>query len=227
MKRVAFLVDGFNLYHSVVQAECDNGGHCVKWLDLGRLCLSFLHLVRRAVNDQVEMETIRYFSATPTHYPVGTQNRHALYMDCLKATGVDVQLGRFKEKTVKCRQCHQDDTRHEEKETDVAMGAQLLEIGHSDEADTVVMVTGDTDLAPAVRTCRRLFPTMPVYFAFPYRRHNEELEHLCPGSFNIRRRSYLRHQYLNPLALPDGTVFNRPPEWDPPAPLPPITTPTT
>jgi uncharacterized LabA/DUF88 family protein len=213
MNRVTFLVDGFNLYHSVVQAECDNGGHCVKWLDLRRLCLSYLHMVRRQVNAHVELETIHYFSAPPTHRPSGTQKRHAIYMKCLESAGIHVHLGRFKKKTVECHLCHRDDVRHEEKETDVAMAALLLEVCHSGEADSVVMVTGDTDLAPAVRTCQRLFPEGFICFAFPYKRHNAELKVLAPGSFNIGRDSYLRHQFSDPLQLADGGSISMPAEW--------------
>jgi hypothetical protein len=134
-------------------------------------------------------------------------------MKCLESVGIHVHLGRFKRKTVECHLCHQEDVRHEEKETDVAMAVQLLEVGHSGEADSVVLVTGDTDLAPAVRTCRRLFPGVFIYFAFPYKRHNEELEQLSPGSFNIKCRSYLRYQYPDPLELPDGALLAKPPEW--------------
>jgi hypothetical protein len=93
------------------------------------------------------------------------------------------------------------------------MAAQLFEICYSRRADSVVLVTGDTDLAPAVRTCRRLFPEVLACFAFPYKRHNEELEQLSPGSFNIRCRSYLSHQYPDPLEWPDGSVLSRPAEW--------------
>jgi uncharacterized LabA/DUF88 family protein len=131
----------------------------------------------------------------------------------LRSTGVQVHLGRFKKKVVECHVCHSSDTRHEEKETDVAMAARLLEVCHRNEADSVVLVTGDTDLAPALRTCKRLFPRVFLCFAFPYKRHNAELKRLQPGSFNISFASYLRNQYPNPLQLPDGTVIAKPLEW--------------
>ncbi len=213
VNRVIFLVDGFNLYHSLVQAQEDTDGPCVKWLDLHGLCSSYLHIVGRQADGRVVTEAIHYFSATPTHRTKGAQHRHALYMRCLQSSGIQVHLGRFKKKTAKCPLCHRTSIRYEEKETDVAIAAQLFEICHANAANFVVIVTGDTDLAPAVRTCQRLFRDMSICFAFPYRRHNAELKQLSPGSFNIGRGSYLRYQYPDPLRLSDGTEVAKPREW--------------
>lgn len=47
MKRTTFIVDGFNLYHSVCQASAVLGlaGAGTKWLNLRRLCESYLSLI--------------------------------------------------------------------------------------------------------------------------------------------------------------------------------------
>lgn len=44
MNRTVFIVDGFNLYHSVVDAARDAPGATTKWLDLRKLCSSYLPL---------------------------------------------------------------------------------------------------------------------------------------------------------------------------------------
>jgi hypothetical protein len=213
MNRVIFLVDGFNLYHSLVEAQDDSGGRCVKWLDLRRLCLSCLDKVRAFVGDRTALGDIHYFSAPPIHCPEGTQRRHRLYMKCLRSASIHVHLGRFKVKRVKCHLCGQECRHHEEKETDVAIAAKLFELCHQGAADSFVLVTGDTDLAPAVRTCRRLFPEVPIFFAFPYRRANAELKLLSHGSIKLTRDNYLANQYPDPVPLPDGTAVSKPPEW--------------
>lgn len=79
--------------------------------------------------------------------------------------------------------------------------------------DTAVLVTGDTDLAPAVATCKELFPAKAMRFAFPYRRHNQELKALLPGSFKIHHGSYVRHLFPDPVQLPDGTKICKPASW--------------
>jgi len=40
MGRTAFLVDGFNLYHSLKDAQFALGGRSTRWLDLRSFCSS-------------------------------------------------------------------------------------------------------------------------------------------------------------------------------------------
>ena len=70
-------------------------------------------------------------------------------------------------KHVYCRTCRQNNKHYEEKETDVAISVTLLELLFQDAADIIVLVTGDTDLAPAVRTAQRLFPTKELCLRIP------------------------------------------------------------
>jgi len=196
---VTYLVDGFNLYHSLVDAQRACQGQTMKWLDLVSLCNRFLPLVGRLQGTNALLGDIYYFSAPPIHRSQAEQNRHTLYMECLTGTGVQLSLGQFKRK--------------KEKETDVAIAAKLFEICHTGSAETVVLITRDTDLAPAVRVCQRLFPEMMFLFAFPYRRVNDELRQLAPGSFKIKSRTYLAHQFPDPLVLPDGTSIPKPSSW--------------
>jgi len=213
MNRTVFLVDGFNLYHSLVEASRDARGATTKWLDLSSLCCSYLPISGHTAGEWATLQRIYWFSASPTHRSQDKIERHRLYVRCLRGTGVNVELGRFKKKLVRCEQCHRELPTHEEKETDVAIAAKLFEICHLNEADTVILVTGDTDLAPAIRTCKRLFPCKLMYFAFPYRRTNSELSKLAPESFSIKLKSCLRHQFPDPLVLPDGTQISKPLLW--------------
>lgn len=213
MNLTVFITDGFNLYHSLAQIQGDTHGQSAKWLDLKSLCLSYLPVVGRLAGERATFQRIYYYSAPPTHRSDDKQQRHTLYMRCLRENGVNVQLARFKRKEVWCPNCRQPFTAHEEKETDVAIAARLFEVCHSNEAEAVILVTGDTDLAPAVRTCKRLFPTKLIIFAFPYKRTNSELGEICPESFSIKRRSCLRYQFPDPFILPNGTTLTKPTNW--------------
>ena len=126
---------------------------------------------------------------------------------------MSVQLARFKSKEIRRKRCRKVFTGHEEKETDVAIAARLFEVCLTDEADTIVLMTGDTDVAPAVRTCERLFADRSLLFAFPYRRLNGELRALAPGSFTVKLKTCLRHQFPDPFLLPDGMALHKPAEW--------------
>ena len=213
MSRSVFLVDGFNLYHSLVAASRDSRGASTKWLDLRSLCESYLPLVASVAGSRAEIAAIHYFSAPPIHRSKKKQSRHHLYTECLRGTKVTVELARFKPKNVYCPKCHDYFIAYEEKETDVAIATKLIEVCHSGNADVVVIMSGDTDLAPAVRLCNKLFTETRLIFAFPYKRTNRELEKLAPGSFSIKLKSCRRHQFPNPLRLPDGRVITKPEAW--------------
>ena len=105
MNRVSFLVDGFNVYHSAREASRDLTGASTVWLDLRALLRSFLS---SAIGRDAALAEIHYFSALATHMDPkqpGTTSRHKAYIDCLRATGIHVHLGRFKSKDVWCRSC--------------------------------------------------------------------------------------------------------------------------
>lgn len=209
--RVSFLVDGFNLYHSLVEAESELKVS-TKWLDLRSLCSSYLYTFGKTAR----LESIYYFSALATHrdaHRPGSSARHSSYVECLQSTGVISELGRFKVKHVYCRTCRQNNKHYEEKETDVAISVSLLELLFKDAADTIVLVTGDTDLAPAVRTAQRLFPTKELCFAFPYKRQNSELQKMVRRHFKIKGREYVKHQLPDPVVLPSGRKISKPSTW--------------
>jgi len=87
MNRTVFLIDGFNVYHSAAQAQFDARGATTKWLDLKNLCSSFLPIAGQASAERATLERIYYFSAPPTHRSKDKQQRHSLYMKCLRGTG--------------------------------------------------------------------------------------------------------------------------------------------
>jgi len=215
MNRVTFLVDGFNLYHSVRLAERDLKAS-TKWLDIKSLCLSYLPLIANTVKTKTQLVEIHYFSALAAHLEAtnpDVTDRHKIFIRCLKSTGILVELSRFKEKQVRCPLCGGCFSKHEEKETDVAMAMKLFELFHNDRCDTAILLTGDTDLGPAVRTANKLFPAKRILFAFPYKRMNRELSKLAPGSFKINRKQYVRHQFPDPFILSNGTKIRKPSKW--------------
>jgi uncharacterized LabA/DUF88 family protein len=209
-KRVDFLIDGFNLYHSIIDIARYNKGLSVKWLDIRSLCISFLRLI----DNDAQLEKIYYFSAYAHHLnnPDVTK-RHQAYIECLESTGIIPELGRFKYKKISCPFCHRQIPRYEEKETDVSIGIKICEVLYNDECDIIAILTGDTDLAPAVRHTHDYFPDKKIIFIFPFARKNSELAQLAPGSFKINKQSYIRHQFPNEVTLLDGRVVQKPSLW--------------
>ena len=184
--RVSFLVDGFNLYHSLKDVRG------ARWLDLISFCKSYLPKINRAAT----LESVQYFSALVTH--LQSRNRHAInrqrdFISCLEDSGVEVVLGRFKRKRVTSPwtpgnpQFRVRTRTHEEKETDVAIATHLIELLVNNTCDAAVLVTGDTDLAAGVKVAKRMFPQKEVFFLFPVGRKNDDLDKLVRQTFKATK----------------------------------------
>ena len=211
VQRVSFLVDGFNLYHSVKDAERVTRV-CSKWLDIRAFLASYLPLLGR----DARLESVHYFSALATHLAASKPDviaRHQTFIEALKSTGVVVELGRFKPKDVWCSTCRSNILRHEEKETDVAIAVRLLELVLTDTCDMIVLLTGDTDVAPAIRTARRLRPEKAVSVVLPYKRGNAELKQIASACFQVKADRYQRFLFPPTFVARDGRTLTRPSTW--------------
>jgi uncharacterized LabA/DUF88 family protein len=183
-----------NLHYSALDAERVTR-RSLRGLDVSALCRSYLH----ALPGRSAVTSVMYFSAVAHHRESrrpGTVTRQVAYFKALEATGVQLHLGHFKAKTQVCPLCGGRFVGWEEKETDVAIGARLLELICKDMCDTAVLVTGDTDLVPAIRAARRLDPAKDIVALQPYRRVNRELSRCADRALTIRVASHARHQLL-------------------------------
>ena len=168
---------------------------------LSSLCSSYLH----ALPGQSVLQAVIHFSALPHHLEArrpGVVRRQMRYLEALRATGVETRLGQFKRRERTCPLCRRGFFTFEEKETDVAIGATLTRLVCDDTCDTVVLVTGDTDLVPAVIAGHERNPDATLAVLFPYRRANAELKRVVDASFIIKATAYARHQLPKRL-IPD------------------------
>lgn len=203
--RVSFLIDGFNVYHSTRDVLRDGHPPPIKWLDIPSLSGTILK--DGTPPREAHIESIHYFSALAEHLEAsnpGVVDRHKTFISALEHHGVQPHLGKFK----------WAGSGYEEKETDVAIAAKLLEVFHTDAADAAFIMSGDTDLMPAVETARRLFPKRQICFAFPYRRMNNILKDNADHHFTIRAHQYPKHQFPTTIERPeDSPNIICPPEW--------------
>lgn len=214
MIRTTFLIDGFNLYHSLKNASKDLGlnGRGTRWLDIRSLCESYLHLI----DTTAKISEIYYFSALAYHIEhkkAGVTSRHKIYLRCLKDSDINVELHRFKKTPTVCGKCNKVFNRSEEKETDVAIATRMLELLFLDKCDTIVLITGDTDIVPAVKTVQNLFPTKEIVFLMPYKRHNRELVTVVPRHFDISSKNYTNHQFNDPFITKKRKTISKPITW--------------
>ena len=156
--RSIIYIDGFNFYYGVLQ----NTAH--KWLDLET------YFFRLRQDDIIQR--IHYFTS-----PVLGPSQWANQETYLSALGtrllVTVTCGNHKRKTVKClvRACTyaggREFTALEEKRTDVQIALQMLEDTYENRAERFILVSGDSDLVPAVNRVKARGKEVVVYIPAP------------------------------------------------------------
>jgi hypothetical protein len=97
--RVAFFIDGFNLYHSVKAAEKLLPDTQLKWLDIPSLCESYLY----QIGNGAKLLEVHYFTAYADHLHQKNPDkvkRHRIFVRALTASRVRAHLGHFRRKKV-------------------------------------------------------------------------------------------------------------------------------
>lgn len=203
MARVAVYVDGFNLYFGL-RAKYDRK---YLWLDLQTLAASLLRPGQ-------ELEFVRYFTARVRRDPEG-QQRQSDYLDALRERSplVRIKDGRFQEKGRRCHDCGSAWTVFEEKETDVNIAVALLADAVRDEFDTALVISADSDLCPAVRETKSLFPAKRIIVAFPPSRQSAELKRVVDGFVFIGDDKIRQAQLPDEVVTKTGVELRRPKHW--------------
>ena len=205
-ERLIAYVDGFNLYYGLH----DLAGTRLLWLDLVKLA--------EDLRPRSDVVCVRYFTAPVLNQPKAA-SRQQEYQDALVAVHGDriaITHGRYQAKTRTCRACGATWTAHEEKETDVNIAVSLVSDAAEGQMDAALLISADSDLAPAVRAARHVHPRLFVAAAFPPRRYSAELKNLMPASFPIGRNkikgALLPHEIVGPVR-----TYRRPGKWTPEA----------
>lgn len=205
MPRATCYIDGFNLYHAIHDLDRPH----LKWVDLWALADSL-------TRDGETLVAVNYFSAFATWKP-GHYARHRAYVQALKINQVTPFMAHFKRKQRACRRCGNSWTDHEEKETDVSIAVKLVEDGFDNVFDRAIVISADSDLAPAIKTVRRRFPKKEVFVAAPPGRFANARD-LNPR-LEVTRGRIARHLLPARITNPDdGKIIARPKEYDPPSP---------
>jgi uncharacterized LabA/DUF88 family protein len=148
--RVIAFVDGFNLYHAIRRL----GDNRLKWCDICALMRFFLR-------PDDDLAAVRFYTACPSHLDEKIQVRYRAYTAAIAACGATVIDAHFKRKDrtlnlsaalppplrqlqIRCRA-------HEEKETDVNIALDILDSAYRGEFEKCFLVSGDSDLLPAIK----------------------------------------------------------------------------
>ncbi len=201
MSRACFFFDGFNFYHSIDKPNL----HRFKWLSYARLATNL-----KFRGDDIRRVVLFTAYANWDQHKV---DRHRILLNAQREEGVEVIFGRFKLKDCKCKSCGSFYTQHIEKQTDVNIAVNLLKSAMKDEFDRAYLVSGDTDLIPAIKVFREMFPAKEICVVFPFRRKGEELKTVSHFHRKIQESQLIASLLPDPFVLKDGPVLNCPPSW--------------
>jgi len=209
--RTYVYIDGFNFEYAAFR--CGPFAR-YRWLDL----CSFSDVVLRR-NDVV---AVRFFTARLRPL-AGDLRRHLQQAAYLKAlTGLprlSLHFGIFVRRRVTKRTTRRmpgvpakvEVWDIEEKGTDVNLASFLVRDGFRDEYDVAVVVSNDFDLQTPIRMVRdelgKQVGVIPV-------RHTSVFARDADFALHVRGSHFRRSQLPRTVALADGTVVHKPPEWE-------------
>ncbi len=207
IRRTNVYVDGFNLYYGALR------GTTHKWLNLER----FFTLLRP--ND--ELQAIYYFSALIDGSHLANQKEYLRALETLPK--VRTVMGRFKFKRVKCTnpRCTFTGSRFfstpEEKRTDVHIALAMARDAWEKTCEHMVLVTGDSDLVPAVNLVKDISPDTKITVYVPARHEARGAAVELRGAADRSRtlpNNLLRHcQFPSTLKDGEGLAIAKPSAW--------------
>jgi uncharacterized LabA/DUF88 family protein len=201
VERVLGFVDGFNLYFGLRAA----GYGSLLWLDISKLVANLC----RPYQDFVGA---RYFTAR-INGPGPKHDRQQTLLEAYETLpDCRIHFGHYQTNLTSCRSCGAQWKQSSEKMTDVNIAVEMLSAASLNEFDTALLVSGDSDLAPAVEKTIALFGKR-VVVAFPPKRHSAHLGASASAYIEIHKNQLARSQLPETITKPGGHVLRRPPSW--------------
>jgi len=200
-KRTIFFIDGLNVYHAIKNSRFNQ----YKWLD-------YWELAKKFTGQKDGLKGVLYFTA----YSVWDNEkikRHKRLVLANRDRGVDVIFGRFRRVTKNCRQCRKKYQTFEEKRTDVNIAIHLLTNAYKDNYDKAVLISGDSDIIPAVQAVKQAFPEKEISLVIPVGGKAHELAQVIGSSVRMKEVHLRTSQLPNTVTLKNGVVLQRPGEW--------------
>lgn len=206
-QRSIIYIDGFNLYYGAVK----DGPH--KWLDLQK----YFTMLRP--DDRIQR--IWYFTALIDGSHRQNQEAYLQALDTLPL--VEIVLGKYKYKTVKCTlsACSFSGPREfqvpEEKRSDVNIAIQMLDDAYAGRADRMIVVSGDSDLVPAIHLVKKRYPSIQSTVYVPSRNPKRgaavEIRSAADKHKTLPLNLLARCQLPNPVRGGVGGRIHKPARW--------------
>jgi uncharacterized LabA/DUF88 family protein len=201
MTKVICFIDGFNLYHALNYQRFTK----YKWLDLSKLTQCFL-------TKYEHVENIYYFTALATWSPTKI-NKHKIYIKALQSKSVQTVYGEFKRKTKFCTLCKKYFPTFEEKQTDVNIAIYLLRLAMQERYEKAIIISGDSDLIPAIKSVQKTFPTKKIGIVLPIGRASESLKNIADFHMKMKEKHLTTSLLNEEILLTNNQKIICPHEW--------------
>lgn len=205
--RTIIYVDGFNFFYGAIKGSPNY------WLNLERFFL--------AIRQHDDVRRIHYFTAL-----VFGRDRPAqeVYLKALSTLPlVNVVLGKYKTKRLLCNvsACTHGGVRHfetwEEKRSDVSIAVQMIDDAYQDACDNFVLVSGDSDLVPALHLIKLRYPEKQLIVYVPTRNKVRGAAYELRGAADKHQDiplALLKHcHFPSQIKYTDGSVLTKPSSW--------------
>ena len=200
-KRTIFFIDGLNVYHAIKNSRFNK----YRWLD-------YWELAKKFTGKKDELKGVLWFTA----YAVWDSEkieRHKRLVSANRDRGVEVIFGKIRKVTKNCRECKKKYQTHEEKRTDVNIAIHLLTNAYKDNYDKAVLISGDSDIIPAVEAVKQAFPEKEISLVIPVGGKAYELAQVIGSSVRMKEIHLKTSQLPNTVTQRNGVVLQRPGEW--------------
>ena len=209
LKRVVAFIDGYNVYHSVV--ELGHEANYLKWINLQSLVKALIHPTKDTLS------SVEYFSADAHWNPNDKKKRHTDYILALEHVGVRTHIGAFKKVTKFCTKCEKSYKAFEENGTDVAIAAKMVQFAHENRFDKALLFSADSDLVPIVTSILESHPEKEIYIVTTSSRIRfaKKLRAVATGFIEIDKENFQKN-LLDKEIVAEGKTVTRPAVYDPP-----------
>lgn len=211
---IAAFVDGLNLYHGMEAADLLR----YRWLDITAMCKRLARTAgEKAGGIEFDLTQVVYCTSFVSEH--AAQRRQDIYLQALQFSQPPyfrTLLGKYELKTRPCTKCGELVGFQKEKRTDVNLAVEIVRAASADDRpDAILLVSGDTDLIPAIEAAQDY--GLLTCVAAPPRRGLQHLNNVA----DVYLRVTAGHLKYSPLPdvvhNPDNGYPFRPPDgWPSP-----------
>lgn len=203
-------IDGFNFYFGVLQDSPQ-----WKWLNIQSFC--------EELRKDEEVAEVNYFTAIidPRFHKSERRDRQKRYLEALQSLSkVTITLGKYQDRQVTCRaRCREVYSVPEEKKTDVNIAIQMIDCALQNRADQITLISGDSDLEPAIKWIRENHPKIKITVYIPAlpkeqgNRRNDFYQGIGVTCRFLPLDKIEKHQLPDNVTLSNGKDVSRPACW--------------